>query len=257
MYKGCIYRHYVINEDGVEKSYIGKHNGTNPKKDRWKNGNGYKPAKNKKPTYFWNAIQKHGWDSFEHEIIGYVESNSKEQLDLDLNEWEKYYIEKYDSFYNGYNGTTGGSDGFMKEETKQKISESKKGQKLSEEHKRKLSEAFSGEKHHMYGKHHSEKTIQKMSKPRSEEAKKKMKKPKSDEHKKKLSEAGKGLFAGDKNPRARAVICLETLDVFTTIKEAKEWLGKGDVKACCQGKTKTCGGYHWMYYDEYLKQEEE
>lgn len=51
MYQGVIYRHYRITEDGFEKSYIGKHEGLNPEKNRWhKDGSGYKPRNNKGTT---------------------------------------------------------------------------------------------------------------------------------------------------------------------------------------------------------------
>ena len=55
--------------------------------------------------------------------------------------------------------------------------------------------------------------------------------------------------SGDKNPRARKVMCLETKQVFTTIKEAEQWLGKG-IKHCLAGRNKIAGGYHWRYVEE-------
>lgn len=61
----------------------------------------------------------------------------------------------------------------------------------------------------------------------------------------------KGLLAGDKNPNSKKVICLETKNVFTTVKKAKEWCG-GDVAQCCNGRSKTAGGYHWMWYEDWL-----
>ena len=84
---------------------------------------------------------------------------------------------------------------------------------------------------------------------RSEETKQKMseaKKGKSftEEHKHNLSESKKG----GKHPQAKKVICVETGQVFDTIKEAKEWLGKGNINDCLRGKQKVAGGYHWEYY---------
>ena len=55
---------------------------------------------------------------------------------------------------------------------------------------------------------------------------------------------------GGKNPRARKVRCIETGQVFDSIKEAQEWLGKGNIRACCKGRSKTAGGYHWEYVEE-------
>ena len=54
----------------------------------------------------------------------------------------------------------------LSEETRRKMSESKKGKKLkpfTEVHRKKLSEAKKGEKNHFYGKHHSEETRKKIS----------------------------------------------------------------------------------------------
>ena len=70
-------------------------------------------------------------------------------------------------------------------ETRKSISESRKGIKFSEEHRRKLKESTSGENHHMFGKHLSEKTKNKISESNKG-------KPKSKEHKRKMSEAQKG-----------------------------------------------------------------
>lgn len=68
----------------------------------------------------------------------------------------------------------------------------------------------------------------------------------SEETKRNMSKNRKG----SKNSSARKVICVETGQVFDTIKEAKEWLGKGDISACIRGVAKTAGGYHWMYCEE-------
>ena len=105
-YTGCIYRHWIINDKGQEKSYIGQT--IQEPMARWgKDGTGY--TYNQR-TKFANAIRKYGWNSFHHEIIETVECDTVEELIAILNSLEKQYIEKYDSFKNGYNSTTGGDN---------------------------------------------------------------------------------------------------------------------------------------------------
>ena len=163
------------------------------------------------------------------------------------------------------------------EETKRKISETKKGKKytLSPEQRHKLKERTKGEKNPFYGKHHSEETKAKLreintGKKASDETKRKMSETRkgkplgkqSESHVKKLTEIRRsGIFEGDKNPNAKKVICLNTGEVFDTIKFAREWVGsKVNIGSCCLGKTKTAGKHpqtgerlKWMYYDEYLE----
>ena len=57
------------------------------------------------------AIRKYGWDNFSKEIIKTIECDSKEELRDELNEYEIYYISKYDSLvhHNGYNISKGGN----------------------------------------------------------------------------------------------------------------------------------------------------
>lgn len=100
MYKGYIYRHWLEN-----KSYIGQTYMETPQQ-RWQNGRGYSNVN----TKFSRAIKKYGWDSFGHEVLLAFECETKEELVFWLNQWEAYYIEKYDSFNNGYNSTTGGDN---------------------------------------------------------------------------------------------------------------------------------------------------
>ncbi len=78
------------------------------------------------------------------------------------------------------------------DETKRKLSESKKGKHHSEETKRKLSEANKGEKNPFYGKHHSEEVKRKI----SEAGKVRQF---SEEAKRKVSESLKGKYCGEKS----------------------------------------------------------
>ena len=106
---------------------------------RWNNGNGYK---NGNQTYFKRAIEKYGWDNFEHYIL--KENLTKEQADY----WEKYYIQLWDCTNpsKGYNITPRGNGERHKlsEETKKKLSEINKGRVLTEEWKKKISDAQKG-----------------------------------------------------------------------------------------------------------------
>lgn len=135
------------------KIYIGQTSCTNPN-DRWVSGKGYKGS-----THFFNAIQKYGWDNFEHIILF-------TNLSLDMaNIIEIELIKKYkstDSKY-GYNIEFGGRNSLLSEETKKKISKACIGRKLSEETRLKISKATSGENNPYFGKHHSAETRKKMS----------------------------------------------------------------------------------------------
>ena len=73
----------------------------------------------------------------------------------------------------------------ISKETRKKMSVVKKGKKLSKEHSRKIALANTGEKHHMYGKHHSEETRRKIGEGNTG-------KTQTEEAKQKISEANKG-----------------------------------------------------------------
>lgn len=62
----------------------------------------YKSKENSENYAFYNAINKYGWDNFKCEIIDYADS------EIDLHEKEIYYINKFDTYKNGYNMTYGG-----------------------------------------------------------------------------------------------------------------------------------------------------
>lgn len=120
MVKGYIYRHWIINDKGIEKSYIGQT--INELEIRWQGGKGYTTF----DTRFSKAIKKYGWNNFHHEIVTTVERETKEELKVVLNTLEKAYIELYNSFNNGYNSTTGGDSYLLSDEAKNKIGESHK-----------------------------------------------------------------------------------------------------------------------------------
>lgn len=166
---------------------------------RWgKNGEGYSYN-----THFWRAIQKYGWDNFEHTII--AKDLSKEEAD----ELEKYYIQKYnstDSEY-GYNRSIGGQH-IVTDAAREKMSIAhkgkpawNKGKSISEETKQKISNTLTGS-------HLSEETRQKISKsnigkhsnkgciPWNKGMRGEYHVEFTESHKQKLSEANKGKNKG-------------------------------------------------------------
>lgn len=206
-----VYRHAAPNG----KSYVGMTRYTMERRAR--GGVGYV-----KSSAFYRAILKYGWDNFAHEIL-------ESGLTFDeACEKERYYIKKYRSLTteNGYNLDDGGkATHTTSEETKQKIRAKRLGTKCpprSEEYRQKLSKALKGRKF-------------------------------SPEHCANISRSKSGeATSGKNNSHPRAVLCVETGVVFDTIKEAGEFVGGSskNIIACCRGRLKTSGGYHWRYADE-------
>lgn len=109
----CVYIHTnKING----KRYVGQTvRGDNPER-RWQNGNGYKTQK-----YFWRAIQKYGWESFEHEIIA---SNLTK---AEANNFEILLIQALNTTNSlfGYNMTLGGVGSLGLHPTEEQINKRK------------------------------------------------------------------------------------------------------------------------------------
>ena len=112
----------------------------------------------------------------------------------------------------------------MRAERLKKNNHGMKGKQHTEETKQKMSEAQKGEKGYWYGKNISEET------------------------KRKIGEANRG----ENNKRCRAVKCIETNKIYFSAKNAQDSTGcrANTITACCKGKRKTCGGYHWEYASE-------
>lgn len=266
----CVYVH--INKING-KMYVGQ---TCKKPEhRWSNGNGYKGS-----VCFYSAIKKYGWDGFDHEIIASnltkKEADSFEQI---LIKKLKTQNKKY-----GYNICDGGNR-----------NNSFQGRKLSEEHRQKISESKIGEKNPMYGvslygetngmygKHHSEECRQKMKEMFSGENNPMYGKHHTEKTKKKISEARKGKYGGENNPfygkshtdetkekmrnaaknrtdNKKPVVQLD--DFGNLVKEwdsiATAWQTLGicrmSIPHCLNGKQKHAGGYCWAFASDYYKQ---
>ena len=194
---------------------------------RWRNGEGYKSS-----PHFYSAIQKYGWDNFEHNIL-FVEL-TKEQACLK----EQELIKEFNSINReyGYNSTSGGDIFVMNEETKQKISQALMGNQnnlghsCSEEKKKKISEAQKGRKF-------------------------------TEEHKQKLSEAAKNRHVPcsekkkqilKEKSHKKPVYCEELNKVFESVQECSRQLGipATNISKLCKGRGKTLKGYHLRYYND-------
>lgn len=104
-------------------------------KHRWRaNGSGYKGS-----TRIHNAIQKYGWDNFEHEIL-YNNLTREEACAKEIE-----LIKQFNStdIRYGYNLHSGGESGVPCEHTKEKISKSLIGHEVSNETRNKISNAVS------------------------------------------------------------------------------------------------------------------
>jgi group I intron endonuclease len=86
----------------------------------------------------------------------------------------------------------------------------------------------------------------------------KNRKPITEATRKLMRDAKLGKNAGGDNKAARAVRCVETGEVFATMRAAKEWLwvngrptaGISNICTCCTHPNKSAYGYHWKYADQ-------
>lgn len=108
----------------------------------------------RKQTKIYHSLKKHGADNHKFEILCQC---SREEL----NKLEPYYVELYQTFNSefGLNLKTGGGVTMFSDETRKKLSVSKKGQKHTEEAKAKMRATLKGR----LGKKHTEETKQKLS----------------------------------------------------------------------------------------------
>lgn len=164
------------------KAYIGQ-----TKNLRQRNASHKVPSA--KHTPFRCAIQKYGWDAFKHEVL-------VENLTLDeANELEEQLIKEHNTIVpQGYNLRSGGENQLFTDETKQRLSQQRKGKPRSPEHQAKLNEAA---RNRVRSPAHTAKLLEAARRPKSEETKRKMSeankgRTKSKEHRRKLSEANKG-----------------------------------------------------------------
>lgn len=205
----CVYIH-KLKQDG--RIYVGQ-TGMSLKERSGSNGHRYKNC-----TKFYNAIQKYGWDSFEHIII-------QDNLTLDeANTLEAQLIQDYDSINNGFNINLGGRNHEWTDEQRRQQSLRMTGEQnpnwgkpRSAETRRKIGEA---NRISQLGRHHSEETKQKMS----------------------LS-----------HKKYKPVICVETGKIYYCAMDAALDVANtkqgGHITEVCKGKRQSAYGLHWKFYN--------
>lgn len=206
-----VYMH-CLKKDG--RVYIGQSCSSSLRERSGSNGCRYKGC-----TKFYNAIQRYGWDAFDHIVLA-------DNLTLEeANQLEASYITQYDSINNGFNIYEGGRNHLCTVEQRYQMSERMKGEKnpnygkpRSEETKRKIGKANAISQ---IGNKHSEATKEKMRKS----------------HQKDIP-----------------IICVETGRIYSCPSEASwdvhQTRNAGHITEVCKGKRKTAFGYHWEYLEQ-------
>lgn len=273
----CVYIHYNrING----KRYIGQ-TCQKPVSARWGHeGNGYKHTN----THFYSAIQKYGWNNFDHIIY-------KDGLTLEeANELEEELINEYNTLDTnfGYNQRHGGSNGRLSPEHIEKISIANTGRVKSEEAIRKFSEARMGHpvsaetreilRQANLGNKHSEETKRLISEKNTgkhwynngeknvfcfekpdgyvegmlpskapKQSRSTKGRPHTEEHKQHIREA---LL--QRNFNGKAIKCEETGMVFKSINDASRELAidRRSIKRQLEGKYEHTHGFHFVYVEE-------
>jgi len=211
-----------------------------------KRHNAYKNHKCKRQPKLFASIEKYGFINHTIEII-------KECQVEDLNYYERYYQEYYESVLNGlnlrYTATTDKS-GFMSEESKKKMSDSGKGKIITEEWRKNLSIAGTNRKH-------TEEEKQKIS--QSHKGKKK-----SAEHIAKIQATLKTMQMPKRSEETKALQSLNNgkskkvnqydlqgnfINQFRSGSQASMESGISvmSISSCALGKLKTGGGFVWKY----------
>ena len=229
----CVYIH--INKIN-NKKYVGITKTSLAK--RWgKNGSGYTRYKK---SVFGCAIEKYGWENFDHKI--FATNLSKERacaLEIILIETLRTRDKRY-----GYNIQIGGQLGnagvVFSEESRAKMREAKKGKRLTEEHKKHISEGLNGHKSANF----------------TEESKMKLRlanigKTLSDETKIKISNTLTGITRSeetkqkisDNHANKHGVFCPQLNEYFDIMSDVTKKYGipRANIDKCIKGERKSAG----------------
>lgn len=172
----------------------------------------------------YNARKKYGTDktTWNKTILERVECETKKELKEQLNALEKYYIEKYDTYNNGYNSTKGGETSYApSEKTKKLISAKIKH-------------------YHSLNHHHVKKEVaEKISKRQKEIVRKNINSK---------AKTIRKLSVNQIDPKTNQII-----KTFTSMEEAGRETNTSPTSiriVCRHGNRKTAGGFKWEFSDE-------
>lgn len=210
-----------------EKVYIGI-TSQKPISYRWKNGKGYSEN-----TKIGQAINKYGWDNFQHEVI---EENiiSLEEAKLK----EQYWINFYDSYRNGYNSTIGGDTVSLSRSTNLPIYQIDDNFEIVNKFET-IAEA---------GRclHTRPSNIAEAAKQNGNQIKAKgfywcLEKDYSES------------WQPKENNQSKKVICIETKVIYPNEIAAAKAVNKTQeaIAACCNRTITTCAGFHWAFLKDY------
>lgn len=211
-------------------------------------------------TIFYNAIQKYGFDNFKHEII--FDKLTQEEANKKEIELISEYRSNERDF--GYNLQDGGHNGSPSEETRKKMSEWQIGKVLSDETKQKISKARSGQKDSEEtrkkksdghkGKILSDETKMKISESRTkrvtdEQIERIKKIGASNKGKKHTEKSLKNMSESHKGKNGKKVLCIETNIVYDSITDASKHTNvhRQNISKVCNGRLETAGGFHWEF----------
>ena len=233
----CVYKH----TSPSSKVYIGI-TSQKPEK-RWQNGAGYKNNQ-----YFNRAIQKYGWDNFEHEIL-FVDLTIE---DAAAKEKELINLYKSNNPLFGYNISSGGEGGA------EGVTISEKERKRRSEHAKTYigsnnpnygNHKIAGENNPFFGKEHTEQTKQLL----SDLAKDRW----NDEgYKQHMMDVHQNINIGANNPRAKITLQYDLNGNFIASWEYAKMAADtlkicvSGITQCCRGIRKSAGGFIWRYADE-------
>ena len=188
----CVYKHTL--SDG--RCYIGQTCNIATR---------FKPSAYKNCVKFYSAIQKYGWENFNHEILA-------DNLTLkEANHLEEEYIKKYNSIEKGFNLNSGGENKLHSQETKNKMSQTRKGISHSQEHNEAISNALMGKK-------------------------------KTPEH------IRNNQLAQHREP-VECIETGEKYESLSDAERKTGILGE-TISRCCRGKQKTASGFNWRFIND-------